>query len=97
MNNVVVDAFEVSSITAGGLAQRVQALDRGWRNDEIGVLGMDFAQRPSIALNFLLGPILGFRVAQHDRFESVWGDNDPFDPIGRLSALNERRITQRRQ
>ena len=94
LDDFVVDAFELAGIAAGGLAQRVQAANGVWR---AGVAGMDSAQRLTIALDFLLRPVLRPRVAQHERLKTAWVDNDPFDPIGGLGASHDRHVAQRLQ
>ena len=58
---------------------------------------MDSAQRLTIALDFLLSPVLRPRIAQHERLKTAWVDNDPLDPIGGLGASNDCHVSQRLQ
>jgi hypothetical protein len=94
LDDVVINALELPRVAAGALAKGVQTFESVGRDGKFGVARVDFVQRAAIALHFLLGTVSRSGVAQHERAQTVGGDGDALDTIGRFRALNEGHLAE---
>lgn len=94
LNNLIVQAFELPGIAARGLAQGVKPSDGVGGHGQFFVPGVDFIQRHSVTLHFLLRTVAGFGVSQDQRTETFRRDRHALDAIGRFGALNDGRLPE---
>ena len=90
----VVHPLELAGVAAAFLTKFVQPAHQVGGDGQIFRFCVDEIQRAAIAGDFLFGPVFGAGVAEDERAQTVGGNGDAFDAVGRFDALHERHFAQ---